>query len=102
MRSINMTHDQIIQAALPFDYQYKAKRFSIVTRGYSEKIANVVGSPGEFNTINPKAEAYAAFIVRACNYHHDLLAALERTTKYLNTGAQEIALIEKLLNEAGR
>ena len=95
-----MTQSIISHVALPYDYQYKAKRFTIVTRGYSEKVATIHGTPGAFNTINKKAEATAVFIVRACNYHYELLNALEREIKYLKTGATGIGDIEELLRKA--
>lgn len=95
-----MTQKTVNHTALPYDYQYKAKRFTIVTRGYSEKIANVCGMQGEFNTINKQAEANAAFMVRACNYHYELLNALEQQRKYLKIGSEGVGNIEELLKRA--
>ncbi len=82
---------------LPWDYTYKAKRFIIVTRDYSEKLATIAGNPGEANTINKKAEATAAFIVKACNYHYPLLTAVEKKLADLKEEAESIKEIEDLV-----
>lgn len=94
-----MTQNVITRVPL-LDYQYKNKKFYIVARENSEKIASIYGGPNEDNSINRAAEFTALFIVRACNYHYELLNALEKQVQYLNQGAENTSCILELLRKA--
>lgn len=82
----------------PWDYGYQGGKYGkgelLITGDKGEEYSALVG---QIHTIDPKeAEANAAFIVRACNAHDELVAALECAAESIEAfGAQAAKLPEQ-------